>query len=91
VLGAVRYHSLGHREWDDAGRMLFLADYLEPGRRHERARLAALADRVAAEPATVLREVAVLKVGWLLRSGHPIPRETWDFWNSLVAAGSSSP
>ena len=90
VLDAVRYHSLGHRGWDDAGRMLFLADYLEPGRSHERAENAALAHRVAAEPAEVLREVAARKVRWLLHIGRPIPRETWDFWNSLVAAASSS-
>ena len=90
VLGAVRYHSLGHRGWDDVGRMLFLADYLEPGRTHERAALAELAGRVAAEPAAVLREVAARKVRWLLHIGRPIARETWDFWNSLVAAESSS-
>jgi HD superfamily phosphohydrolase YqeK len=90
VLDAVRYHSLGHRGWDDAGRMLFLADYLEPGRGYERERLAALADRAAAEPAAVLREVAAGKVRWLLHIGRPIPRETWDFWNSIVAAGSPS-
>jgi HD superfamily phosphohydrolase YqeK len=90
VLDAVRYHSLGHCGWDDAGRMLFLADYLEPGRSHERERLAALADRAAAEPAAVLREVAAGKVRWLLHIERPIPRETWDFWNSIVAAGSPS-
>lgn len=90
VLGAVRYHSLGHRGWDDVGRMLYLADYLEPGRTHERAALAELADRVAAEPAAVLREVAARKVSWLLHIESPIQRETWDFWNSLVAVGSSS-
>ena len=90
VLDAVRYHSLGLLAWDDAGRMLFLADYLEPGRTHDREALAELADRVAAEPAAVLREVAARKVRWLLHIGRPIPRETWDFWNSLVAAESSS-
>jgi len=90
VLDAVHFHSVGHRGWDDAGRMLFLADYLEPGRTHERSALAELADRVAVEPAAVLREVAARKIGWLLHIGRPIPRETWDFWNSLVAAGSSS-
>jgi HD superfamily phosphohydrolase YqeK len=90
VLDAVRYHSLGHRGWDDAGRMLFLADYLEPGRSYERERLAALADRASAEPAAVLREVAAGKIRWLLHIGRPIPGETWDFWNSIVTAGSPS-
>jgi HD superfamily phosphohydrolase YqeK len=90
VLAAVRYHSVGHRDWDDTGRMLFLADSLEPGRTHDRDALAALAARVAAEPAVALREVAARKLRWLLHVGRPIPRETWVFWNSIVAAGSSS-
>jgi len=90
VLDAVHYHSLGHAAWDDVGRILFLADFLEPGRTHEGAVLAELAGRVAADPAAVLREVAARKVRWLLHIGRPIARETWDFWNSLVAAKSSS-
>lgn len=87
VLAAVRYHSLGFAAWDDVGRMLFLADALEPGRTYERATLTELAGRVAEDPAAVLREVAARRVRWLLHIDRPIPRETWDFWNSLVAAG----
>ena len=33
VLDAVRYHSIGLAEWDMAGRILYCADYLEPGRK----------------------------------------------------------
>ena len=90
VLTAVHYHSLGYARWDEVGRFLFLADYLEPGRAHERPALDALAAGVVAEPERVLREVAAIKVRWLLRIGRPIPRETWDFWNSLAAGRSSS-
>ena len=91
VLDAVRYHSLGYAAWDDAGRMLYLADYLEPGRAYERATLDALARRVPAEPHAVLREVAAMRIGWRLKEGGLIARETWEFWNALVAAPSSSP
>ena len=90
VLEAVRYHSLGYAGWDDAGRMLYLADYLEPGRQHERAMLDALGRRVPAEPQAVLRAVAALRIGWRLKEGGCIAKETWEFWNGLVAAGSSS-
>jgi HD superfamily phosphohydrolase YqeK len=90
VLAAVHYHSLGYARWDDVGRFLFLADYLEPGRAHERPLLDALAVRVPAEPDAVLREVAATKVRWLLQAGRSIPRETWDFWNSIAAGRSSS-
>ena len=91
VLDAVRYHSLGYAGWDDAGRMLYLADYLEPGRTYERPTLDALSARVPAEPAAVLREVAAMRIGWRLKDGGLIAKETWEFWNTLVAAGSSSP
>src|SRR2546430_15445124 len=30
VLDAVRYHTVGYLHWDDVGRMLYLADFLEP-------------------------------------------------------------
>jgi HD superfamily phosphohydrolase YqeK len=90
VLDAVRYHSLGYARWDEAGRMLYLADYLEPGRPYQRAKLDALAARVPAEPAAALREVATLRIGWRLKEGGLIARETWEFWNAIAGAGSSS-
>jgi HD superfamily phosphohydrolase YqeK len=90
VLAAVRYHSLGYAGWDDAGRMLYLGDYLEPGRPHDRARLDALAARVPLEPEDVLREVAALRIAWRLKERGPVAPETWEFWNALVAAGPSS-
>ena len=90
VLDAVRYHSLGWAHWDEAGRSLFVADALEPGRMHERAVLDGLVARASSEPDAVLRDIAVIKLRWLMHIGRPIPRETWEFWNSLVADGSSS-
>lgn len=89
VLSAVRWHTLGWRGWDEVGRALYLADYLEPGRSHDPDG-AALAARVPREFDAVLREVAARRMGWLLRTGKPIARQTWDFWNGLVAADSSS-
>ncbi|HXL11018.1 MAG TPA: HD domain-containing protein, partial [Gemmatimonadales bacterium] len=49
VLDAVRYHSVGYVHWDDVGRMLYLADFLEPGRPLDPADRAALAARVPRE------------------------------------------
>ncbi len=90
VLDAVRYHSFGYAQWDDAGRMLYLADYIEPGRTYERERLDAFAARVPAEPALVLRDVASMRLAWRIRNGGRIARETWEFWNSIAADASSS-
>lgn len=84
VLDAVRYHSLGYAGWDDVGRMLYLGDFLEPGRTFDRERRAALARRVPAERDAVLIEVARLRIEWTVRSGWPLAPETVEFWNSLV-------
>ena len=51
VLDAVRYHSLGFAQWDDVGRMLYLADYLEPGRAFDQELRRSLAARVPQERA----------------------------------------
>lgn len=84
VLSAVRYHSVGFAGWDDVGRALYLADYLEPGRAHAADRRAVWAARMPAEMAQVLREVASHRIGWLTAAGQPLVRETWEFWNWLV-------
>lgn len=86
VLAAVRHHSTGFAGWDDVGRMLYLADYLEPGRVHDREDRAALAARVPRERDAVLREVARRRITQALASGWALPAETVAFWNHLVAA-----
>lgn len=85
VLEAVRYHSLGFAGWDDVGKMLYLGDYLEPGRKFERDLRAALAVRVPLERDAVLVEVTRRRIEWTVQSGWPLAPETVDFWNSLVA------
>ena len=85
VLDAVRYHSLGFAGWGDVGRMLYLADFLEPGRHFEAAEREALAARVPRERDVVLREVARRRIAWVLRSGWSLVRETVDFWNALTS------
>ncbi len=91
VLDAVRYHSIGLAEWDMVGRMLYCADYLEPGRGFDRERRAELARRLPGDPAGVLREVAAARLAHIVSSGWPIPEPTSRFWNSLVAAAPSKP
>jgi HD superfamily phosphohydrolase YqeK len=84
VLDAVRYHSIGLAEWDMVGRVLYCADYLEPGRNHSAER-AALAQRFPKDPSGVLRDVAQLRILRLIKSGWPLPEPTVRFWNSLQA------
>ena len=83
MLDAVRYHTIGSAGWDDVGRMLYLADFLEPGRDHDADR-ERLARTVPTQRDAVLREVARRRIDWVLRSGWPLPEATVAFWNSLA-------
>ena len=85
VLDAVRYHTIGYAGWDQVGRMLYLADFLEPGRDFDLNGRRDLAARVPREPDVVLREVARRRVDWVLRSGWPLVPETVAFWNALAS------
>ena len=82
VLDAVRFHTIGSPAWDDVGRMLYLADFLEPGRSIPDG--AELTRRVPNERDGVLTEVARRRLAWILRSGWPLPDATVAFWNQLV-------
>jgi HD superfamily phosphohydrolase YqeK len=90
VLDAVRYHSIGLAEWDMVGRVLYCADYLEPGRSQDREHRAELARRFPQEPQAVLRQIVTERLAHLIQSGWPLPEPTVRFWNSLVAGSSVS-
>lgn len=85
VLDAVRFHTLGYAQWDDVGRMLYLADFLERGRNFDTRDREALIARVPRERDVVLREVARRRIEWVVRSGWPLAPTTVEFWNSLVS------
>jgi 2-amino-4-hydroxy-6-hydroxymethyldihydropteridine diphosphokinase len=85
VLDAVRYHTVGYAGWDDVGRMLYLADFLEPGRRFAADERRALAERVPRERDAVLKEVVRWRIEWVVRSGWPLAPETVGLWNALAS------
>jgi HD superfamily phosphohydrolase YqeK len=85
VLDAIRYHSVGYAGWDDVGRMLYLADYLEPERRFEPEVRARLRARMPADRTAVLREVARRRIERQLHSNWPLGPETVAFWNALAS------
>ena len=88
VLDAVRYHSVGLAEWDMVGRVLYAADFLEPGRPLEREARAELARRFPRDSTAVLREIARRRLSHIVASGWPLPEPTVRFWNSLVTPSS---
>jgi HD superfamily phosphohydrolase YqeK len=85
VLTAVRYHTVGWAEWDRVGQVLYLADYLEPGRPFAREERAVLAAAVPGDLAGTLRAVVRSRITWVLGQGWHLHKETVDFWNALVA------
>ena len=86
----MRYHSVGLAEWDMVGRILYCADYLEPGRRHDQERRAELAARLPRDVGGVLREVAHDRLARIVAKRWPIPEPTYRFWNSLCVTRASS-
>jgi HD superfamily phosphohydrolase YqeK len=89
LLLAISFHSIGHPDLDELGRALFIADYIEPGRRYDPAKLAVLRARMPASRTEVLLEVLQTRMARLLGDGRPIRSETAAFWNRLNAARNS--
>jgi HD superfamily phosphohydrolase YqeK len=89
VLDAVRYHSVGLTEWDMVGRMLYCADFVEPGRPFDQDKHRDLADRLPRDVGGVLREVLQLRVTHMVRSHWPLPDPRVRFWNSVCATHDS--
>lgn len=83
VLSAVRWHTVGHAEWDRAGRALYMADFLEPGRGFMRADRAFLADHLPHDFTGVFRQVVQMRLEWTLREGKALFPEAVGLWNSV--------
>ena len=87
VLSAVRYHSVGFADWDRVGVMLYLADFLEPGRPVVEPWLGALRERVPQDPHAALRRVATLRIRFIIDAGMALLPETVAFWNTVWCEG----
>jgi 2-amino-4-hydroxy-6-hydroxymethyldihydropteridine diphosphokinase len=83
LLDAVRWHTVGSASWGRLGRALFMADYLEPGRKFSPADRAFLAGHVTTDFDGVFRQVVRQRLEWSLREGKRLFPETVALWNSL--------
>lgn len=83
VLDAIRYHTIGSPDWDRTGRALYMADYLEPGRKFSREDRFFLAAQVPHSFDAVFRQVVRFRLDWSVREGNHIFPETVALWNSL--------
>lgn len=87
VLNAIAYHSTGHPDLDLLGELLYLADYLEPGRKRDSERTVQLRDRLPEDRLPVLQEVVAARIANLLDRRLPILKMTIEFWNRLTREG----
>jgi HD superfamily phosphohydrolase YqeK len=83
VLDAIRWHTLGNPGWDRTGQALFMADFLEPGRKFMTRERAWLATLVPEDFSGVFREVVKVRLEWSLREGKRLHQETVALWNAV--------
>lgn len=85
-LRAIRFHSLGHPEFDGLGTHLYLADYLEPGRKSRAAERAALREQMPGAIERVLPQVVRRRLGADLAGGRPLIAESVAYWNGIASS-----
>ncbi len=83
VLDAVRYHTTGSACWNDTGRALYMADFLEPGRKFSRGDRAFLSAHVPRDFHGTFRQVVRARLEWSLREGKTLFAETVEMWNGV--------
>jgi 2-amino-4-hydroxy-6-hydroxymethyldihydropteridine diphosphokinase len=83
LLDAVRYHTVGCDHWARAGKALYMADYLEPGRKFSRADRGYLAARVPDDFDGTFRQVIRARLEWSLREGMQLYPDTVSLWNAV--------
>lgn len=83
VLSAVRWHTLGSAEWGRVGRALYMADFLEPGRKFAAADRRFLAEHVPIDFDGVFRQVLRMRLEWSLREGQELFPHAVALWNAV--------
>ncbi|MGH7670524.1 MAG: hypothetical protein ACRENQ_13640, partial [Gemmatimonadaceae bacterium] len=83
VLAAIRSHTIGDPRWARTGRALYMADFLEPGRKFARADRAFLSAQVPHDFDGVFRQVVRARIEWALREGHLVFDPTIALWNQV--------
>jgi HD superfamily phosphohydrolase YqeK len=83
VLDAIFWHTVGNARWERTGRVLYMADYLDPGREFDRKERAKLAARVPENFDESFRSVVRMRLGEKVASGEMLRRETAELWESV--------
>jgi HD superfamily phosphohydrolase YqeK len=83
LLDAVRFHTVGSERWTRVGKALYMADYLEPGRKFSRTDRAYLAARVPNDFDGTFRQVLRARLEWSLREGMQLYPGSIALWNAV--------
>lgn len=83
VLDAIFWHTVGNARWDRTGRVLYMADYLEPGRLFDREERAQLASSVPASFDETFNAVVKLRLREKVAAGAPLRPESAALWASV--------
>ena len=83
VLDAVRWHTIGAATWGRVGRALYMADFLEPGRKFLVTDRAFLAEHATYDFDGVFRQVLRMRLEWSLREGHELFPTAGAMWNQV--------
>ena len=86
LLLAVTHHSTGHPEFKSLGSFLYMADFLDPGRRFLSAVRQDLRDRLPRESDAVLLEVLRHRITSLLDHRQPVLPVSLLLWNRVAAS-----
>ena len=88
LLTAIAFHSLGSPKFDDIGKALYVADFLEPGRKIQPKWRARLRSEMPQGLDSVAQAVVGKRVQFLIKKGRPVPPETLGLWNVLARGRS---
>jgi HD superfamily phosphohydrolase YqeK len=83
LLDAVRYHSIGWTRWDDVGRALYMADYLEPGRKFDVERRAELAAQVPTDFDGTFKRVVEARMEYARQQNYTLYPESLALLESV--------
>ena len=84
LLTAIAFHTLGSPDFDDIGKALYVADFLEPGRKLQPKWRARLRDEMPESLDSVAQAVVGKRVQFLIKKRRAVPLETLGFWNALA-------
>ncbi len=85
LLQAITYHTTGHPDFGSLGQALYVADYLDPGRRGMVRKRGDWRRRMPFDWSSVMEEVAAAKISTLLSRRVPISDVTAAFWRQITA------